>query len=74
MLDLKNKQIMYKEQELKLKEANLEQQKSKMLQIIRDEFALQYKESEAKLNKEYKAMQKKFNEAERNLQNKLKLL
>jgi hypothetical protein len=40
---------------------------------LREEFATQLKEHEAKLNREVNALLKKATQAERNLQNKIKL-
>lgn len=43
------------------------------MQKIREEFQLQYKEVEQKLNKEYSIINKKVAQAERNVQNKIKV-
>lgn len=43
------------------------------MQTLREEFSAQLKEHEAKLNKEVQALLKKATQAERNLQNKIKL-
>ena len=43
------------------------------MQTLREEFSSQLKEHEAKLNKEVQALLKKATQAERSLQNKIKL-
>lgn len=43
------------------------------MQTLREEFSSQLKEHEAKLGKEVQALLKKATQAERNLQNKIKL-
>lgn len=73
MLEIKSKQIAQKEKELKEREKNIENTKQRALQTLREEFALQMKEHEVKLNKECQAILKKAMQAERNLQNKIKL-
>lgn len=47
--------------------------KQRALQAIRDEYNQLVKEQEAKVQKEVQALMKKVQNAERNLQNKIKL-
>ena len=73
MLDAKNRAISQKEYELKQREKHFETLKQRALQTLREEFATQFKEHESKLTKEVNALLKKASQAERNLQNKIKL-
>ncbi|CDW72779.1 UNKNOWN [Stylonychia lemnae] len=73
MLEVKSKQIEQREREIKIKEQELQQYKQNIIAFVREEILVQQKESENKINRAYNEIQKKFSQAERNVQNKIKL-
>lgn len=73
MLESKSKQVAQKEQEVKNRERMLEMHKQRAIQAVRDEYERLMKEQEARMQKEVQAVIKKVSNAERNLQNKIKL-
>ena len=73
MLESKSKQVAQREQELKNREKMLEVHKQRAIEAVRDEYERLMREQEARMQKEVQAVIKKMSNAERNLQNKIKL-